>query len=114
MEFQSNNYNLLNTYIIKPLSIQEKLNQKNYEIFFNTKNVDKLINFYDSLVTKNNYPLLTDIFIYTFSKILCFFIKLYKNDNIFEKYQKKLIEILNNNKLEGNNSKLIKYIQDIF
>ena len=114
MEFQSNNYNLLNTYIIKPLSIQEKLNQKNYEIFFNTKNVDKFLNFYDSLVTKNNYPILTDIFVYTFSKILCFFIKLYKNDNIFEKYQKKLIEIVNNNKLEGNNSKLIKYIQDIF
>ena len=113
IEFQSKNFNILNTYIIKPLSIQEKLNHKIYEIIFSDTSFDQFLNLYSNLIINNNYPILTDIFIYTFSKIICFYIKLYKEDKSFEKYQIKLTEILNNNKLEGSNSKLIKYIQNL-
>ena len=113
LEFQSNNFNLLNTHIIKSLLIQEKLNKKVYDTFFNKNNIDKFINFYSILTSNNNYPLLTDIFFFTFSKILCLYIELYKGDNQFEEYRKKLIEIINNNKLEGNYTNYIKYIQNL-
>jgi hypothetical protein len=113
IEFQSDNFNLLNTYIVKPLSIQEKLNKKVYDTFFNKKNIDTYIDFYKIIASTNNYPLLTEIFFFNFSKILCFYITLYKGDVRFEEYQKKLIEIINNNKLEGINSNLINFVQNL-
>ena len=112
-DFQSNDFNLLNTYIDKSLKIQEKLYKKAYETFFNEIMFDKLINFYNALISNNNYPLLTDIFFFTLSKIICVFIKLYKDDKKFEKYQNRLNDIIKNNKLEGNNEKLIQYIKEL-
>ena len=97
-EFQTKNYNILNTYIVNPLSIQIKLNSQIYDVFFNNKNIDNFINFYKILLS-NNYPLLTDIFFFTYSKILCLFIKLY-NCDMNEQLKNNLVSIINNNKLE--------------
>ena len=112
IEFQSNNYNILNTYIINPLSIQDKLNSQIYGTFFNNKHIDNFINFYKILITNNNYPQLTDIFFFTLSKIICLYIKLYNND-IEEESKKNLIEIIENNKLEKNNDSSIQYIKKL-
>ena len=113
LEFQSKNISLLNTNICKSLSIQEKLNKEIYDTFFNRDNMETIINFYNILISNNNYPLLTDIFFYNFSKILCVYLKLYKTEDIDENIKNKLIEIINNNKLEGNNSESIQYIKNL-
>jgi hypothetical protein len=113
IEFQSKNINLLNTYLCKSLSIQEKLDKEIYDTFFNKNNMETIINFYNILITNNNYPLLTDIFFYNFSKILCVYLKLYKTEDIDENIKNKLIEMINNNKLEGNNSESIQYIKNL-
>ena len=113
VEFQSKNINLLNTYICNSLSIQEKLNKEVYDTFFNKNNIETIINFYKILTSNNNYPLLTDIFFYNFSKILCVYLKLYKAEDIDESIKNKLIEIFNNNKLEGNNAESIQYIKNL-
>ena len=113
IEFQSKNINLLNTCIYKSLSIQEKLNKEIYNTFFNKNNLEEIINFYNILISNNNYPLLTDIFFYNFSKIISVYLKLYKIEDIDEIYKNKLIEIINNNKLEGNNAESIQYIKNL-
>ena len=110
-EFLSDNYNILNTYILKPLSIQEKINNRIYNAFFNNKNIDNFINFYKIIIT-NNYPLLTDAFLFVYSKILCVFIKFYNNDKDDE-LKKKLFNLINNNKLESKNVSYIQYIKKI-
>ena len=112
MEFQSENYHLLNTYILKPLSIQEKLNKKIFDNFFKKSNIDKLINFYSFIVSYNNQSLI-DIFFFNCSKIICVYIKSYNYENLDEIFKKKLIEIINNKSLEENNSNLIQYIKKL-
>ena len=110
-EFQSNNYNILNTNIFNPLSIQEKLNNKIYNSFFNDKNIENFINFY-KIIINNNYPLLTDTFLFIYSKILCVYIKFYNND-LNEEIKKNLYNTINNNKLEGKNKSYIEYIKQL-
>ena len=112
-EFQKNNYNLLNVHISNSLSIQEKLYAKIYEIFFYKDNMDKLLKFYNALISNNNYPIFCDTFFFTFSKILCFFIELYKNDKNKEEYFNKIKEILNNCFLKGKNAQSIHYIKKL-
>ena len=115
MEFQKINYNLLNTYLSNSLSIQEKLYKKIYETLFSKNNLESYIHFYKILITNNNYPLLTDKFIFTLSKLFSFYIALSKermiNNN--EEYKILLLEIINNNKLEDSNKILIQYIKKI-
>ena len=110
-EFQSNNYNILNTKIIKSLSIQEKLNNTIYNSFFNNKNIENFLNIYKNIIT-NNYPLYTDIFLFTYSKILCFYINFYDKD-LGEEFKNKLYNIISNNKLEGKNETYIEYIKQL-
>ena len=113
LDFQSNNHNTLNTYISKSLSIQERLNNKVYESFYNTNNLEYILNFYRILVTNSNYPIFTETFFFTFSKILCFYIKLSKTKSINEEYMYKILEIINNNKIEGLNYKSMVYIKKL-
>ena len=110
-EFQSKNCNILNTYILNSLSIQKDLNLKINDVFFNNKNIDNFINFYKILLS-NIYPSLTDIFFFTYSKILCVFIKLY-NFDMNKDFKNNLISIINNNKLEGKYNDSIQYIKKI-
>ena len=112
-EFQTNNYNILNTYISNSLSIQEKLYNKIYDIISNKKNIEKFLNFYQILLI-NNYPILTDTFVFTCSKIISFFIELDGGINIKEEYKNQLLNIIKNNKLNGNNVNYIQYIQELF
>ena len=110
-EFQSTNYNILNTYLIEPLSIQVKLNEKIYDSFFNNKNFDNFLKFYENCVISNNFPVLTENFFVTTSKFLCLFIKLYNNEATdFDKLKEKLINIFTNCKLEGKYTTCIQYI----
>ena len=110
LDFKENEFNILNTFISDSLLLQEKLDNKIYENFFSDKNIILFLNFYEGLICNSNYPLLTDTFFYTCSKIVCLYIKINKEKNINEEYKNKITEIINNNKLEGNNLKLIKYI----
>jgi len=110
-EFQSTNYNILNTYLIDPLSIQVKLNEKIYDSFFNNKNIDNFLKFYENYIISNNFPILTENFFVTTSKFLCMFIKLYNNKTSdFDILKEKLIKIFTNCKLEGKYTACIKYI----
>ena len=110
-EFQSTNYNILNTYLIEPLSIQVKLNEKIYDSFFNNKNIDNFLKFYENCIISNKFPVLTENFFVTTSKFLCLFIKLYNNEaNDFDILKKKLINIFTNCKLEGKYTTCIQYI----
>ena len=110
-EFQSTNYNILNTYLIDPLSIQVQLNKKIYDSFFNNKNIDNFLNFYKNYIISNNFPVLTENFFVTTSKFLCLFIKLYNNEaNDFDILKEKLINIFSNCKLEGKYETCIQYI----
>ena len=112
-EFQSNNFNLINTYLVKCLDIQKQLNEKIYEVFFNQNNMEKLIKLYKIIISNKYYTKLSEIFFFTFSKIFCFYIKLYKNDLKHEDNIKKLQEIINIDKYEQNNTKLIQYIKNL-
>jgi len=110
-EFQSTNYNILNTYLIDPLSIQVKLNEKIYDSFFNNKNIDNFLKFYENCVISNNFPIVTENFFVTTSKFLCLFIKLYNNETSdFDILKEKLINIFTNCKLEGKYTTCIQYI----
>ena len=110
-EFQSTNYNILNTYLIDPLSIQVKLNEKIYDSFFNNKNIDNFLKFYENCIISNNFPVLTENFFVTTSKFLCLFIKLYNNETSdFDIQKEKLINIFSNCKLEGKYTTCIQYI----
>ena len=107
----STNYNILNTYLIEPLSIQVKLNEKIYDSFFNNKNIDKFLKFYENCIISNNFPVLTENFFVTTSKFLCLFIKLYNNETSdFNILKEKLINIFTNCKLEGKYTICIQYI----
>ena len=112
-DFQKNNYNPLNTYISNSLSIQQQLYNKIYDNIFNKNSIEKFITFYTILNTNNNYPILTDIFLFTCSKFISFFIELYSNSNIYEEYKNILLFIIDKNKLDGTNSKTIEYIQKL-
>ena len=104
------NYNILNTYLIDPLSIQVKLNEKIYDSFFNNKSIDNFLNFYNNCIISNNFPVLTENFFVTTSKILCLFIKLYNNETSdFGIQKEKLINIFSNCKLEGKYTTCILY-----
>ena len=110
-EFQSTNYNILNTYLIDPLSIQVKLNEKIYDLFFNNKNIDNFLKFYEICVISNKFPILTENFFVTTSKFLCLFIRLYNNETSdFDMLKEKLINIFTNCKLEGKYTTCIQYI----
>ena len=112
LDFKADSHNILNTFISNSLTIQEKLNNKIYETVFCKNNLEYLINFYQVLISNNNYSLFTDIFFFTISKFICTYIKI-KDKNINEEYKNKIIEIINNNKLECNNSKIIQYIKKL-
>ena len=112
IEFQKD-FNLLNTYIVKPLNIQEKLYKKNYEIFFNNNFFGKIMNFYKNIITNENYGLFRDIYFFNFSKIICFYIQLYKDDALHKDNISKIIEIINVQKMEKNNEKLIQYMKKL-
>ena len=65
------------------------------------------------MISNKEFPTFTDSFFFTFSKIICFYIKLYKDDLKHIDNLKKLTEIINNYHLEGNNTNLIQYIQSL-
>ena len=110
-EFQSTNYNILNTYLIEPLSIQVKLNEKIYDYFFNNKNIDNFLKFYENYVTSNNFPILTENLFVTTSKFLCMFIRLYNNKSSnFDILKEKLINIFTKCKLDGKYTACIQYV----
>ena len=75
--FKSNN--LLNTYFSTCLSIQNKLNNNIFDNFFNEYNIDNFGNIFKMLITNKNYLKLDNIFLYTFSKIICVYLEFYKN-----------------------------------
>ena len=110
-DFQSTNYNILNTYLIEPLSLQVKLNEKIYDFFFNNKRIDNFLKFYEKYVISNNFPILTENLFVTTSKFLCMLIKLYNNkDNDFAILKEKIINIFTNCKLDGKYTASIQYI----
>ena len=111
-EFQANNFNLLHTYISANISIQENLYNKLCDLFFNEENIKSFLEFYTILITKDNYPLLKDIFFFDFSKILCFYIISTGIQNINRTLKSKLIRLLIKNKIK-NTDKDIKYIEYI-
>ena len=106
-EFQSTNYNILNTYLIDPLSIQVILNEKIYDSFFN----DNFLKFYEYYIISNAFPILTEDLFVTTSKFLCMFIKIYNNKaNNFDILKEKLINIFLNCKLGEKYTDYIQYI----
>ena len=109
-QFQTD-FNMLNTYISSFISIEESLSNKICNLFFNRDNVKNFLSFYKILIASNKYPLLTNIFFFDFSKILCFYIELKGIDNIERKIKTKLNEIFNKNKV--NEIKYIEYIKRI-
>ena len=113
-EFQSTNFNILNTYLIDPLSIQVKLNEKLYDSFFNNKNIDNFLKFYENYIISNDFPNFTENFFVTTSKFLCMFIKLYNNkESDFDSLKEKLVNTFTNCKLEGKYTACIKYILNL-
>ena len=110
-EFLSNNYNILNTNILNPLSIQEKLNITIFNSYFNNKKIENFLNFYKKIIA-NNYSSFTDTFLFTYSKILCVFIKFYNKD-LSEDLRNNLYDILNNCKLKEKNLSYIEYIKQL-
>jgi hypothetical protein len=73
----------------------------------------KFLKFYNTLISNRNYPIFCDAFFFTFSKILCFFIELYKDDKNKEEYFNKIKEIFNNSIIEGTNAQSIQYIKKL-
>ena len=112
-EFQANNFNLLNTYISPNISIQDNLYNKLCELFFNEKNIKSFLDFYNILITKDNYPLLRDIFFFDFSKILCFYIVSNGVQNINRSLKSKMKRILKRNKIKETDIKYIEYINKL-
>ena len=112
IEFQKD-FNLLNTNIIKPLNIQEKLYKKNYEIFFNSNFFDKIIDLYKEIFLNDNCTLFRNIFFFNFSKMLCFYIQVFKGDTLYKDKISKIIEIIDKDKLDENNKKLIQYMKNL-
>ena len=114
LEFQSNNYNFMNTFFASCLSIQENLNKYNYDIFFNeTNNITLFTNIFQILILNENYFQINHIFLFNFSKILSVYINLYKDSiNIDLKYN--IIEALKNNKIKENNyQSYLHYLKNI-
>jgi len=103
-------YNFLNTYFSTCLSIQNKLNNNIFDNFYNKSNLENFVNIFKIFMTNKNYLELNNIFLFTFSKIICVYFKFYK-DNGDENFKSILIEVINNNKLENTN--FIYYINYI-
>ena len=98
----------INTCAPNTLSIQEKLNCKIYENWFNKNNLENIISFCDfSIIIDDDNYTLTNIFILTYSKIICTYIKIFKG-NINEEFRNKLTKIL-----EKNDNVLFKYIKKL-
>ena len=75
--FQSKDCNLLNIHIIEPLNITKKLTEKIYQTFYNEKNLNELIKFYNIIHNYNEkFSSLNKIFHFNISKILSFAYKL--------------------------------------
>ena len=112
-EFQTNNFNLLHTYISPNISIQDNLYNILCDLFFNEENIQSFLNFYKILITNDNYPLLRDIFFFDFSKIFCFYIVSNGLHNINRSLKSKITRIFNNNKIKGLDLKYIEYIKKL-
>ena len=105
------NFNILNIHIVQPLSIQNNLNYRNYQAFFNKNNNNKFIWLY-YILNLNNYQLLTDIFFPTFTKIILFYLKIEdEHIEIDEEFKKNLIKIIRNSKLKGNQKNFLDNIK---
>ena len=112
MEFQKD-FNLLNTHIIKPLNVQEKLYKKNNQIFFNSDFFGKIFNLYEKILKNENCTLFRIAFFFNFSKMICFYIQVYKDEILYKDKISKIIEITDAHKLDENNEKLIQYMKNL-
>ena len=93
--FQSKNYNQINFNILKPLKIQQKLMETVYQNFYNEKNLNDLIEFYNLIYSnKEKSPLLKSIFQFNISKILSFSYKICSIQIFNEDIKIKIIEKL--------------------
>ena len=94
--FQSKNYDISNIYIIEPLNIEKKLMKNVYKAFYNDKNIDELIKFYNLLYNnKEKMQLLNNIFYSNLTKIISFAYKLCSTDLLDEDFKIKLLEKIN-------------------
>ena len=73
----------------------------------------KVLDFYNFIITNDNYPLLRDIFFFDFSKILCFYIVSNGIDNINGALKSKITKIFNKSKVKRSDIKYIEYIQKL-
>ena len=112
IDLKEENLNISNTYMSESLDIQVKLNQRIYENVFSKGNLGNLIYFYNIILSDANYEKLIPFFFINISRIICTYIKIYK-ENINETFKNKLIEIINNNNYEGNIDNLIQYIKKL-
>ena len=112
LDFRSDSHNILNTYISNSLTVQKRLNNRIYETIFNNKNLENMLQFYNAIISNNNYILFSDIFFTTISKYICTYIKV-KEQNTNEEYKNKILDIINSNKLESINHQYFKYIKQL-
>ena len=101
--------NIFNTYLMNPLSIQERLYKRVYDAFFNKKNLKDIINFYIILIWKK-IPTLNSICFDNISKIVYVYNKIYVDKDISKELKNKLIEEIN---LSNNNTKILIDIKEV-
>ena len=107
--FKKNSYHILNTYISDSLIIQNKLNNKIYENVFNKNNIENIIKFYTFFVLNYDYSIFFEIFFNIYSKMICTYMKIFK-ENINVEFKSKLRKIL----VEDPDNIAIQYIKNIF
>ena len=93
--FHSKNYNLLNVHIIEPLNIKKKLMKNLYKTFYNDKNIDTLMKFYNLIYIKEKGKLLELIFQFNLTKILTFAFNLCSTKLLDEDFKTKLMGKIN-------------------
>ena len=94
--FQSNNYDISNIYLLEPLNIEKKLMKNVYQTFYNDVNIDLLIKFYNLIFNnKEKVGLLNNIFYLNLTKIISFAYKLCSTDLLDEDFKIKLLEKIN-------------------
>ena len=89
--FQSKNFDISNIYLIESFNIEKKLMKNIYQTFYNDKNIDELIQFYNFIYSnKEKVGVLYNIFYSNLTKIISFAYKLLSTDLIDENFKIKL------------------------
>ena len=95
--FQSKNFDPSNIYLLEPLNIEKKLMKNIYQTYYNDKNINELIQFYNFIYNnKEKMGLLYNIFYSNLTKIISFAYKLCSTDLLDEDFKLKLLEKINN------------------